>query len=539
MLYLNTNFDYFHCIIILMISFLSHGIILLNDGLYWDGWLMDAWQQRKDWKTMKRFYSEVGMPLLYYQHKLISYLPLRIHCYRFLAFISTFISAFAVYLIASSFGFLSNTSALLLTLLYLSYTGYHMNIDIIVGLQYTFPMAVFYSACFVALHSESQIGLAYWVLWGISLCMFLLSFNANSILVYFFGFLVFKAMIFFQGNGISLASFMNFTVSNIEYLLLPFIFWFIKERFTPRHGQYAHYNKPKFSIIKIFNGICSLCGYGFEDSITRPIRFVFKKKLLLIPLSAVIVFHIYFRAVNLKYQDLSLYQGSIIFLFGFMLLVLAGLPYILVGQPFFPYGWATKNSLLFPLPVALMQYGIMNELLPGQAIMQIVIFLIITNAVYLIYIYLLYLAVYVKNRSWLFNLSLLPEIQSISIFQICDIHYLRGDSYIPSNEHKTAYLFYMFNWVWGDSTRVGVYELIPRNLAYTRDEVVTELRNSTLDYAMTDVEVDGAQARIIVKTGNIHSPMKIALMYIQARYFAPNKMAPLLSRVTSVDVHLY
>jgi hypothetical protein len=272
-------------------------------------------------------------------------------------------------------------------------------------------------------------------------------------------------------------------------------------------------------------------------SITRPINFVIKKKLFWIPLSSVIVLLAFVPADFLKHEVISLFKGGIILLFGFMLLVLAGLPYILVGQPILPCGWGTKNSLLFPLPVALMQFGVMNIVLPDQAITPIVVFLIITNAIYLNYIYLLYLAVYVKNRSWLFNLSHLPEAQSISIFQICDIHHLRGDKYIPSNEHKTAYLFYMFNWLWGDLMHVGIYELVLRNSPYARDEVLIELRNSTLDYAMTDVDIDGPQARVIVKTGNIQSPMKIALMYIQARYFVRNKMAPLLSRVTSVDVH--
>lgn len=534
------NLDFFyHFIIIFTYALLAHGIIILNDGLYLDGWIVDAWQRRKDWKTMKRFYSEVGMPLLYYQHKFMAYLPLRIHCYRFLAFISTFISAFAIYLIASYVGFLSNSDALLLALLYLSYTGYHMNTDTVVGLQYTFPIAVFYSACFIALFSESQIGSAYWVLRTISLGMFFFSFTANSTLIYFFGFLALKALLNFQGNEISLANFAVFTAKNIDYLLLPFIFWFLKERFTPRHGPYANYNRPRFNIIQIISGFISLLRYGFEDSITRPIKFVIKRKCLWIPLPAMIVFLVFVPADFLKHEVFSLFKEGIILLFGFMLLVLAGMPYILVGQPILPCGWGTKNSLLLPLPVALVQFGVMNILLPDHAIMPIVVFLIITYAIYLNYNYLLYLAVCVKNKSWLFNLSHLPAVRSISMFQICDTHYLRGDPCIPSNEHNTASLFYMFNWLWGDLSHVGIYELVPRNSPYTSDEVLAELRNSTIDYAMTDVDIDGPQARVIVKTGNIQPPLKIALMYIQGRYFVRNMMTQLLSSVTSVDVHRY
>src|SRR2546428_842287 len=38
--------------LILGYGLLTHGIILFNDGLYWDGWLVDLWQQSKDRKPM-------------------------------------------------------------------------------------------------------------------------------------------------------------------------------------------------------------------------------------------------------------------------------------------------------------------------------------------------------------------------------------------------------------------------------------------------------------------------------------------------------
>ncbi len=50
--------------LILGYGFLTHGIILFNDGLYWDGWMLDVWQQHKDENSMRRFFSEVGMPIL-------------------------------------------------------------------------------------------------------------------------------------------------------------------------------------------------------------------------------------------------------------------------------------------------------------------------------------------------------------------------------------------------------------------------------------------------------------------------------------------
>ena len=71
-----------HLLVLLAFAILCHGVIVFNDTLYWDGWLIDSWQRRRSWPVMRRVYSEVGMPLLYYQHRALSYLPNRILAYR-------------------------------------------------------------------------------------------------------------------------------------------------------------------------------------------------------------------------------------------------------------------------------------------------------------------------------------------------------------------------------------------------------------------------------------------------------------------------
>ena len=38
---------------------------------------------------------------------------------------------------------------------------------------------------------------------------------------------------------------------NVLYLLIPFIFWIIKEKYTPRHGYYLNYNRIQINLIKI------------------------------------------------------------------------------------------------------------------------------------------------------------------------------------------------------------------------------------------------------------------------------------------------
>ena len=86
--------------LILGYGILTHGIIVFNDGLYWDGWLVDVWQQNKDWNSMRRFYSEVGMPILYFEHRILGHFPWRQLAYRAISLISILSIAVFVFLTA-------------------------------------------------------------------------------------------------------------------------------------------------------------------------------------------------------------------------------------------------------------------------------------------------------------------------------------------------------------------------------------------------------------------------------------------------------
>ena len=70
---------------------LGHGLMLFNDGLYWDGWIVWGWQKTSDWDGMRRFFREVGMPLLYVNHRSIARFPCHLRLYKLLGFLSLYI----------------------------------------------------------------------------------------------------------------------------------------------------------------------------------------------------------------------------------------------------------------------------------------------------------------------------------------------------------------------------------------------------------------------------------------------------------------
>ena len=526
-----------HLIIIVCLSFAIHGSVLFNDGLYWDGWIIDSWQRNKNWKAMKRFYSEVGMPILYYQHRLMSYVPYRILAYKSLAVVSTTISAVCVYIIAVNFELLSPANALILAMLFISYTGAHMVVDTVVALNYSFPTALFYCAILISMMSDVSAGYGHWFLRILGLALFLLSFNMNSLLVFYFGYLLLRVALFFSQSAFNGTDMISFFASNIDYISLPFVFWFVKGKFTPRHGNYANYNRLQFSPLQTLRDswlFVSLLRYGFEGSITKPISYLFNERLLWFPSLAVgFISFLFYNAIPVV-EPLT--QPSSFVIAGFVLLFLAGFPYILVGQPFALAGWATKNSALLHLPVALILLGLIHLIMPAHIIMYFTLLLVVTFGLYLNTQYLYYLAVYVKNRSWLFNLYNHPDCHNFSIFQVVDRHFIRGDICYPVNEHRTVYLHYMFEWLWSDRSRLGMVKSVPRHVPYSSVDIDIAIRETTLGYDLDTVNVAGAQARVTIEPGIIRSPLLIAIMYIGCNLFQKHRLSGLLRQVTTIKV---
>ncbi len=520
-------------LILLLFTFAAHGLILFNDGLYWDGWMIDSWQRRKDWVMMKRFFSEVGMPLQHHLHKFIARFPNRSIVYRLLVVASTYASALAIYLTATRFGFLNENQALVLSLLYLAYTGYHMNVDSIIVLQYGLPTAMFYWAVYVALATLEYTGPAHWGLRLTSLVLFWCSFSANSLLVYYFGFLGFMLFLKpgFMGDAWHNAYYG--LLEHLDYAVLPFLYWILKEKLTPRHGRYKNYNRIQLHPLRLANGFFNAVGCGVESAITAPLQSAMKKYFLWVPVG---IFALAYCAPANFVPVLPVIPQSVavtLLIAGAVFCVLAALPYVLVGQNFAPEGWSTKHHLLFHLPVSLMILGAVGWLFPAGIMFAVLAAILAVNIVHLNLVYLYYIAVAAKDRSWLHKLSRIPEARKTSIFYISDNHSIQGDHLFPQN--SPAYSFYMFGWLWGDKTHIGLHMRASPRRRLPAEQISALLVATTLDYDMREVNIHGPHARLAISDGTERTPTRIALRYLKARYFPGGNVERLLEEITDLD----
>jgi len=520
-------------LILLVFTVAAHGLILFNDGLYWDAWMIDSWQRRRDWSTMKRFFSEVGMPLQPYLHRFIAGFPNRSIVYRLLVVASTYGSALAIYLTATRFGFLDENQALILSLLYLAYTGYHMNVDSIIVLQYGLPAAMFYWAAYVAFAALDHAGASHWGLRLMSLVLFWCSFSANSLLVYYFGFL---GLMLFSRPGFTEDMWRNTyfgVLEHLDYAVLPILFWILKEKLAPRHGYYKDYNRIQFDPLRLAGSFINATRCGVESAVTAPVQSAIEKYFLWIPVGA-FVLAFYFQSSPISVLPaISRPVATNLVVAGAVFWALAALPYILVGRNFSPEGWNTKHHLLFHLPVSLMILGAAGLLLPAKVVLPVLVFILAVNLVHLNLVCLYYIAVAAKDRSWLYKLSRIDGAAKTSVFYITDNHSIQGDHYFPQN--SPAYSFYMFEWLWADKTRVGIHVRASHQQRLQGEQISKLLAATTLDYDMQEVNIHGSHARLVISDGTKRTPIWIALMYLKERYLPGGKVERVLEDITDLS----
>ena len=78
----------------------------------------------------------------------------------------------------------------------------------------------------------------------------------NSLLVYYLGFLIYKIVFVAKAGELNLH--FLFLIKNSILVILPPLFWILKNWLTPRSGYYLEYNSINFQPKRLFQGLVSL-----------------------------------------------------------------------------------------------------------------------------------------------------------------------------------------------------------------------------------------------------------------------------------------
>jgi hypothetical protein len=477
-------------------------------------------------------FVETGLPIWTYLHWFLGHFPNVVLGYHFTAFVCIAASGLLIYKIGCLSGFVSREESLLIALISLTYPAFQVAFELII-LPNVVGYSLFWLAVFLALLAEKRAKLAHYSLRLGALVCFVISFNINSLLVFYFGFLLLLVLFVRRLKSLSLRETLTrFLPRHLDYVLLPFLYWAIKEILFPRHGLYADYNQFTFSPIAVLHSLASFLYNGIYGQFNVAMRELLNQPALgLLGLLGVLWGATYFRRASFN-QSAKPYA---LLVYGVLLMGLGILPYAAVGLSPTLTGWDTRPSLLLALPVALVIVAIARLLFsdsrsafsrPGWIFLTM---LLLAFGLATVSHYIDWQARWVKDRSLMVNLGQLEGAEKYSVYWVDDQYPLGGEDNYRFYEWSS-----MFKQVWGNETRIGL------DLRYTTPKVLTDYKPYfTKNYNLSGFDPAGCQATLIIRRGKLgYSSIDLVTRYFYYKFLRQERMSDFLASVTQIQVQL-
>jgi len=353
-------------------------------------------------------------------------------------------------------------------------------------------------------------------------------------LVFYFGFLFFLLSHQQRTKGCTFGqAFIQFVPRRLDFLLLPFVFWIVKEHFFPRYGDYAVYNRFQFSPANLIANSGRFLIDAVYGQLNDALRTMLQQPALsLLLLLAVYWVYVIFKIGSVAFSGSQL-KPSVLLTFGIVLLVLGIVPYVIVGKGPPRHGFDTRHALLVGLPMALILTGAVRSVLSrGEAglskpALAVLAALVVAFSLTSVDNYFAWQARWVKDRSLMVNLSHMSDFKRISIFWVDDQFQFQG---------APDYAFYdwssIFKQMWGGESRVGLSQhfFTPKGWA--------DLISADPLYNLSELDRGGCQAILSIKRGRLASPdaWKLALHYLFLKLLKPEEMTQFLEGITRVHV---
>lgn len=406
------------------IFFVFNGLILINRGLFWDDWY---WFNNVE--VFGAGVRELGIYVTGHLMVLVSMLPepYSVLVSRILIFLFFLGAQLFLYQFLVDNEYFSRQQSFFIALIF---GNNPLNISkyLFCNLHYGFAYFLFFWGLYLtrrAVHSRGLLRI-------LVLSIFYISFFTSSLLVFY---LLVLSHIVWLGMRTSPEPFSLFRAcrvlrSNIDFVLLPVMFWIIRAVYFHPSGEYAtDYNVV--DLTHFYISLSSLYRYTFLFNLIRPITDGFS----IVPIGVAawcailvcLVGYAIWRYANdrnrLDPRELK-FEISVL-LVGLAAFSLAIIPYVAVGKVPDGSSWGARHQLLVPLGFSLIIYSILsiasrflssNRRVKYFAMSAIlVIFAFRTNAAYF-----QYQVDWYKQRAMIENFRGSPIVRDNTTFAIRD-----------------------------------------------------------------------------------------------------------------------
>lgn len=500
-------------LLLVLVAFVGHGFLLLIDWTFWEGAFNYPIILSRNPAHMTPWLIQ-GIPIFIPYLLLLGSFSNVFFASHLIAFLSFTAIGLLTYQICQESSLTTPTESLWIALLTLLYPAFQMAVVNSVA-AYVLGYALFLTGVLLALRSESSEGWRRAVRRGLSLLFLWAGLNfLQSLYVFYFGFLAFYLFVLLQRKGLSLTEgCKKLLLRRLDFLLLPFAAWGIRQVFYPSSGYNSFVLIPQL----IWKWSISFFTLGFAD-----ILLTFLTRHWYVTVIVLVFFAVIFydrkdgqRAVarwfgqyaagqtgRSPHPNTGLWLG-----FSLMLFVLAFFPYVVVDKGLthsifdsIPFDPDTRNSLLLGLPAALFVVGVSGWLLrkqqpPLAAIgAMLLVMIALESGLAQIENYANWQVRAVKDRSFIAQLSQMEQARPYPVLWVTDefpaggIQFQEGQGFYAGEELQLIARF-----AWPDGT--------PRSLIDDNYRSYTEqdFADRNLRYLAPGAGLENCQAELILR----------------------------------------
>lgn len=523
-------------VVIAMAALAVHGLLLTNDGVYWDGWLPTRAAAARDWDALYAYFLDAGFPLYAVVHVLMGYLPDLGVAYR----VSTFAALLAIgvlaYAVLRALKLATAREGLAVALIAVSYPAFAIAVS-----QFMVPILLLYAAfllaALLAVRSDARRGVSGVVMRIGSLALFALSFEYKPLLGFYFGFLALRAAAASPpAVAAPLAWRARLLARQPDFLSLPFAYLALNLIFFPPRGEFAgaYPIATPGTFIGVYFG---LAFFGIFEQLNAAVRSALDAPALV--LIVLFFFVLLWRTTHDDgadgRTDGRARGGRGLLAAGWLLGSFAILPFAAVGRTPVAHGWLLRYTILLAIPFGLLVVSAVRIALPkrtSSALAAGLIVCVVLTGLFAATVgeYLKWQARWAKDRSVVMQLAETKGASGFSVYWIDDRFPIGGsDAYSVEYFHEWAALFRM---AWGGQSRIGL-DL----RADTPNTFLTNPLYHTKLHSLAELDLRGCQADLVIRRGTIaYADAELAARYLYYRLVSRERLDDLLRRLTAVEV---
>jgi hypothetical protein len=405
-------------VILILFYFLSFWPLLVNNGVYWDDWVLyDQTSQ-----TLARMFSELGSPPAgYLVRALVSAPPVIGKWFVFAVYLAAMLVGYQVLVKSRLFG----KNAAFLLALFAALIPFNSARITMACASYALCCLLFLlgSYALVAYMADKKTALRL-----ASLALFFVSFTTNSLLVFYLVPLLY--VVYCERASLrSLRETTRTALSYLDFILLPVVFYALKAAFVVPYGIYEGYNKitvanlarSPLEFLRSLRASFVQVVWGSLDVSTLGALVVG------VALIAVTYWAIVRRAPERAEGRDAHRLPAQWFVFGILLFFLGILPYLAIGREGATFGseWESRDQLLLGIGAAFMLvYGVtylFGRLHIGVRIQQLVFAVLVASFVLAnVTVYLQFQADWFKQAALIEHVKGTPEIRDHTTFAVDD-----------------------------------------------------------------------------------------------------------------------